>query len=164
MFATKLLEDRASFTLLITLLAIRFTAYYVTLVGLSLFTWRVFGAHSHWRKGLTGLLSVTAESFAYYRRLRKRQRIGLASSIVTNRLAVWGTTAGTSSLVLVGIFLVSVVRNVVPGEDPLSSALISAAGLINGLGWWLTFMPPVWYTRWVERSGREFDDLDWSRN
>ncbi len=42
------------------LLALRLFAYYWTLVGLSIFTWKVFGAASGWRQALTVTLALTA--------------------------------------------------------------------------------------------------------
>jgi hypothetical protein len=40
-------------------------------------------------------------------------------------------------------------HNALLGADNMSSAIVSATGIVNTLGWWLTFMPPVAYTKWV---------------
>lgn len=173
------------------LLALRLLAYYFTLIGLSVFTWQVFGRESRWRQALTMLIGVStiltigltywaswnqlgmdgrlplyarfgatpqygivfawmsAESLQYYRLMRKRQRLGLADAVVTNRFGVWGAFAGASSVLIVGLLYVQLTRNALLGNDPLSSALISATGLVNAIGWWLTFMPPALYIRWL---------------
>jgi hypothetical protein len=174
-----------------TLLALRLLAYYFTLIGLSLFTWQVFGAKSQWRRALTAFIAVSAiftigtlywaswhllgtdgqlplyarfgaspqyvilfawmacESLLYYRLMQKRQVLGLADPVVTNRFGVWGIAAAASSILLVALLTVQLTRNIMLGADPLSSALITATGVVNTIGWWLTFMPPRVYTRWL---------------
>jgi len=191
LFASSSLGPDASHGHHMTLLASRLLAYYLTLIGLSVFTWQVFGVESRWRRALTLLIAVStiltigaaywaswnqlgtdgqlplyarfgaspqygivfawmsAESLQYYRLMRKRQGLCLADAVVTNRFGVWGVSAGASSLLIVGLLYVQLTRNVLLGSDPLSSALISATGLVNAIGWWLTFMPPAVYTRWL---------------
>lgn len=173
------------------LLALRLLAYYFTLVGLSVFTWQVFGGASRWRKALTTLVALSTiltigaaywaswnqlglngqlplyarfgaspqyaivfgwmaiESLHYHRLMRKRQLLGLADPVVANRFGVWGVSAGACSLLIVALLYVQLTRNALLGADPLSSALISATGLVNTIGWWLTFMPPAAYIRWL---------------
>jgi hypothetical protein len=60
LFASHALGDEASTEVRIALRASRFLAYYIALLGLSAFTWRVFGAESRWRLALTALIGVTA--------------------------------------------------------------------------------------------------------
>jgi hypothetical protein len=176
------------------LLAVRLFAYHATLVGFSVFTLRVFGAASRWRRALTALIVVTAaatacaafwaswqqittnrppsvygrlsmtpqyivmfgwmsaESLRYHRMMRRRGLLGLADPVVTNRFGVWGATAGASGIVLVALLVLSLTRDALFADDPLSSALVSAAGLVNGFGWFLTFMPPARYTRWLRAN------------
>jgi hypothetical protein len=54
------LGDEASLALRTGIIALRILAFYVTLVGLSLFTWQVFGAESRWRQALAGTIALTA--------------------------------------------------------------------------------------------------------
>jgi hypothetical protein len=54
------LGDEASLGLLMGIITLRLLAFFVTLVGLSLFTWQVFGAESRWRQALAGTIAVTA--------------------------------------------------------------------------------------------------------
>lgn len=193
LFATHAIGlDSGSFSLRMTLLALRLLAYYITLVGLAVFTWRVFDSASSWRKALVVVLSTTGivtmgvsfwaiwhqvsiggalplyarfglslqfavlfgwmalDSLRYQKRMKKRQALGLADPAITNRFGVWGISAAASSL-LVGALTVVMIRSndALLGADSLSSAIVSAAGLVNSMGWWLTFMPPLAYTNWI---------------
>jgi hypothetical protein len=58
---THALGGDVSHGLRIFLLTIRLVAYFLTLVGLSVFTWRLFGSASLWRKLLTAALLVSAQ-------------------------------------------------------------------------------------------------------
>jgi hypothetical protein len=40
-------------------------------------------------------------------------------------------------------------------SDPLVSWLVTLAGLVNALVWWLAFTPPKAYLRWVGGSAAE---------
>ncbi len=199
LFVAHAIGLEAPFTLRMTLLGLRLGAYYITLVGLAVFTWRVFDASSSWRKTLVFLLSATglatmgtsywaiwhqssidaalpiyarfglsvqfvitfawmaADSLAYQRRMRKRQLLGLADPAVTNRFGIWGVSAASSSLLMAALAIVMIrSQNAFLGADEISSGIVSAAGIVNTLGWWLTFMPPSAYTGWIRtRAGLE---------
>jgi hypothetical protein len=58
--AHSVLGEETSLGLRMTLVLLRVLAFYVTLLGLSLFTWQVFGAESRWRQALAAGLAVTA--------------------------------------------------------------------------------------------------------
>jgi hypothetical protein len=58
--AHQALGEEASLGLRMGLVLLRVLAFYVTLLGLSLFTWQVFGAESRWRQALAAGLAVTA--------------------------------------------------------------------------------------------------------
>lgn len=95
---------------------------------------------------------MSAESLGYYRHMRKRQVLGLADVVVTNRFGVWGVSAGASSVLVFCILAISLTRSTELGNDPLSAALVSATGVVSSIGWWLSFMPPAAYTRWLRRQ------------
>jgi len=59
-------------------------------------------------------------------------------------------SAGIGSLLLIALFVVSLTREGLFQDDPATAALVSAAGLVNAVGWWLTFMPPLFYIRWLK--------------
>lgn len=190
--ATQVVGAEASFGFHMALVGLCVAGYYVMLVGLSTFTWQVFGAGSRWRQGMallivaSGLISssvtfwanwelygtdgqmplhgrigitpqyilllswTSIESLRYWGLMRKRQALGLADLETTVRFAVWGMSAGIGSLLLIALFVVSLTREGLFQDDPATAALVSVAGLVNAVGWWLTFMPPLFYTRWLK--------------
>jgi hypothetical protein len=112
------------------------------------------------RVGITGPFALAfgwmaLESLRYYARMRKRQALGLADPVVTNRFLVWGAGEGVSGLLVLVLFLIAVTREEVLIADPLFALLAALAGLVNALVWWLSFMPPEVYLRWVRGSAAE---------
>jgi hypothetical protein len=57
--AYQALGEEASVGLLMGISVLRVLAFYVTLVGLSIFTWHVFGRESRWRQVLVAVVAVT---------------------------------------------------------------------------------------------------------
>jgi hypothetical protein len=191
------LGEEISLGLRMGLAGLRIAAFYVTLVGLSLFTWKVFGAESRWRQvvtfgiAFTGLVSggvmmwgiwlkytagtpmhayarvcmtahyvvafgwVSLESLRYHALMRKRQALGLADPVVTNRFFVWGAGEGVASLVVLALVAVTLGRAQISAADPVTSCLVTLAGLVNTLVWWLTFTPPTAYLQWVRKVAAE---------
>lgn len=71
----------------------------------------------------TCLLWGAIESLRYYTMMRRREQIGLADHLVTNRFLLWGLgigAAGVGSLISVGVVM------------------------------WIAFLPPAAYRRWIE--------------
>ena len=195
--AQQALGEEASLGLRMGIVLLRVLAFYLTLLGLSLFTWQVFGAESRWRQVLAAGIAVAAltsaglsvwatwlqlsanvplnlygrigmtphfvltfgwvslESLRYYALMRKRQALGLADPVVTNRFFVWGAGEGVSSLVILALFVAIVTRGEIAIGDPLVSVFVTLAGLVNALVWWLSFTPPTAYLRWVRGNGAE---------
>jgi hypothetical protein len=191
------LSDEASVALRMTLAVVSLLALYATLLGLSLFTWQVFGAESRWRQALTAGVAVTGllftaltiraawlqitasvpldlygrigitphftlafgwvslESLRYHAQMRRRQALGLADPVVTNRFLVWGAGEGVASLVVLALFVTSAVHAETSIGDPLIRLFMTLAGLVNALVWWLSFMPPKAYLRWVRGDAAE---------
>lgn len=87
----------------------------------------------------------SAESLHYYGRMRRRQRVGLADAVVTNRFFVWGFGSAAGASVLAGLLA----NSLVAGSEAVASALISASGLVSTLTGWLAFAPPSAYRRWL---------------
>jgi hypothetical protein len=191
------LSDDPSVALRMTLAVVSLLALYATLLGLSLFTWRVFGAESRWRQALAATIAVTGllvtaltirsawlwisanapldlygrigvtphfalafgwvslESLRYHAQMRKRQALGLADPVVTNRFFVWGAGEGVSSLLVLALFVATAVHGETSIGHPLVRVLMTLAGLVNALVWWLSFMPPEAYLRWVRGDTAE---------
>lgn len=94
----------------------------------------------------------SAEAFAYWARLRRRARLGLADPVLVNRFWMWATSAGAAGLGTA----IGVAASVATGVDPLRLPAIlvssSAHGLVAAVGMWLAFAPPEAYTRWLARG------------
>jgi hypothetical protein len=194
LLAQQALGEEASLGLQMGIGGLRVFAFFITLVGFSLFTWRVFGVESRWRRALAAGLSVAAlisasaslwgswlqlssnvpmplyqrigltphfffafgwvslESLRYYGLMRKRRALGLADPVVTNRFLVWGAGEGVASLVILALCVVMMNRSALLTTDSTVAGLVTAAGLVNALVWWLTFAPPTAYLRWVRAN------------
>ena len=188
-FLTLALGEDAAPELRVGVAALRLAGYVVTLGGLSVFTWQVFGADSRWRKllasgvCLAGLVSAvaivhhlwiqytggpkppviwgvllgvsflvgfawtSAEALRYHGLMRRRSALGLADPVIANRFLVWGAGAGLSTALTVVPVLMSMAGR---SDDPLSLLATTAAGLVNAVVWWLSFMPPAAYLRWIQ--------------
>lgn len=91
------------------------------------------------------------EPLLYWRRMRRRLRLGLADPVVANRFLLWGTALCLGLLAAT----VNPVIHAVPREGwtrPLigvASALATAAAACT----WLTFFPPPAYLSWVRGRG-----------
>jgi hypothetical protein len=88
---------------------------------------------------------MALESLGYYTRMRRRQALGLADPVVTNRFLVWGAGEGMSALLLLTLSLMAAIRQETLIADPFFLLLPTLAGLVNALVWWLSFMPPAAY-------------------
>jgi hypothetical protein len=94
---------------------------------------------------------MALESLRYQRLMKKREKLGLADPVVTNRFGIWGFAAAASSLLTLALGIIMVRSNGLQlGADTLGSGIISATGIVNTIGWWLTFMPPAAYTSWIK--------------
>lgn len=96
-----------------------------------------------------------AESLRYFDRMRRRARLGLADPLLANRFLLWGGGAVVSSLCVVALIaLAASGSRVGSGSAPLA-ALVTFAGLVNALVWWLSFTPPRWYAHWMRAASEE---------
>lgn len=93
-----------------------------------------------------------AEALLYWGRMRRRERLGLADPVLTNRFLLWGVSAGSAALgTAIGV-VHSLVTGVASLESPPILASASAHGLVAAVGMWLAFIPPRAYLRWVAGS------------
>jgi hypothetical protein len=93
------------------------------------------------------------EPIRYHATLRKRQRIGLAAPIVTNRFFVWsGASLCGFAMVLMGNSP-AVYDLMDPALLPIVSTLtlisMALSGVVAGGLYGLTFFPPQRYLRWI---------------
>lgn len=111
------------------------------------------GGFFYWA-GLLGrigaFLWASIESLLYHVRMRRRQKLGLADPVVTDRFRLW---AIASMAVLIAFAVFSAARLL--AIDPTTSAWVMAAtslgGLVAGVSLWLAFLPP---RRYLERVAR----------
>lgn len=90
-----------------------------------------------------------AEALAYWVRMRKRARLGLADPVLVNRFLMWGLSAAAAGLgTAVGI-VGSLATGAAVLEMPAILASSSAFGLAAALGMWLAFAPPRAYVAWL---------------
>jgi hypothetical protein len=92
---------------------------------------------------------TTGESLGYYRRLRLQLRLGLADSLVANRVLLWGLmglAAGVAVLINAAAMWAGTFMSA-----PIV-AVSSALGLVHAGCLFLAFHPPAWYRGWVEQG------------
>ena len=108
------------------------------------------------RLGIAGLaiifgigMSWTAwESLHYHAQLRKRLALGLADPVVVNRFLLWGAGCGASSVSAFSM-IACVAAGLDVAVDPLPLLLTASAGIIIATCWYLAFLPPAGYVRWI---------------
>lgn len=90
------------------------------------------------------------ESLAYWRRVRRRARVGLGDAVVANRFLLWG--AGCAIGFAIELALAALALGGASfSANALPRLLISVTGLVNAAVWLLSFTPPAAYARWIER-------------
>lgn len=95
---------------------------------------------------------VAVESLLYYGSMRRRCALGLSDPIVANRFAVWGASSALSAAISACLLAAWITSNASPSANPTIGALMSAGGIVNAIGWGLTFAPPKVYVRWIRRE------------
>ena len=114
------------------------------------------GARSHGPWYYLGLATraaafvwCAAEAFAWWARLRRRLRIGLADAVVVDRMWLWGTS---SLLIALGFAVFAAGSLSAGGVNAAPIVLsVSACGLGAAAAMVLAFFPPRFYLRWLER-------------
>jgi hypothetical protein len=100
------------------------------------------------------LLWGSAEALVYWRKMRRRLRLGLADPIVTNRFFLWGLGAGAAGLGSTIGTVAQLVTGLPPLETPLVTLSSSLHGLTAAVAMWLAFMPNQAYLRFIEARAR----------
>jgi hypothetical protein len=106
-----------------------------------------------WAVALVGLLGgafawTALESLLSYGPARRRLALGLADAVVVNRLLLWALSSAslTALCAAIAAFLLQGRAVLV---DPLPTAVISLVGSAGACAWYLTFLPPSSYLRFV---------------
>ena len=96
--------------------------------------------------GWTGI-----ESLVFEAQMSKREALGLADPIVTNRFGVWGVASSLGAFLSACIVVRWMMIDTLLANDSVIPTLIALAGIVNSVGWALTFSPPNAYLKWVRR-------------
>jgi len=93
---------------------------------------------------------ASIEAFTHYAKLRKRLALGLADPVLMNRFLLWGIANATAVLLCSGL-LPCVQAGIVVLQHALPLTMISMAGLVMSVAWYLTFFAPEPYQRYLRR-------------
>lgn len=100
---------------------------------------------------VAGQAWTAIEGMRHYRMMRRRLLLGLADPVVTNRFLLWGIS-GLVSLTWNGVVNSYLLAGANINANPVPVFAVSFGGLVTAVCLVLTFMPPVWYVRWLERE------------
>lgn len=103
-----------------------------------------------------------AEALRYWLMMRKRVAIGLADPIVANRFGLWSIWMGGLTLMLgvvlalrlLGLFVgldSQMLPVILPKVLPVLRLTLASVALVSGTAVWLTFFPPEFYARRLQR-------------
>jgi hypothetical protein len=83
---------------------------------------------------------------------RKRERLGLADSVVTNRFWLWSVSS-LGGLVADLILIPLVLSGADLTKDAAPQLAVAGSALLNAVCWFLAFAPPPVYRRWLAVRG-----------
>lgn len=90
------------------------------------------------------------EGFFAYRMARRREALGLADRVVTNRLFLW-CLVGWAMCANNGVASVLHAQGRSPTTDPIAALALGAGGCVGALLLYLAFLPPERYLRFIRR-------------
>jgi hypothetical protein len=90
------------------------------------------------------------EPLIYWRRMRRRERLGLADPVVTSRFLLWGLALG---LGLAASTMGPVTHLMPPAWDAPLKGVATGFGLVAAGCMWLTFFTPAWWVRRQRQRG-----------
>ena len=95
------------------------------------------------------------EAFLYRKKLLKQQRVGLVSSVVVNRIALW-SLAGACSAIINVIVSIAALDGSNPVDNTAVRLVIGLFGFTSAVALTLAFFPTAGYKRWItRRAGME---------
>lgn len=99
--------------------------------------------------GVATLTWAALESLRYWRLLRRREKLGLADPVVTDRMRLWGFGIGAgASIQLLSLSLEALGIQVT--GTALSAIIVGPLGVTAAALVYLAFMPPEFYLRRVQ--------------
>ena len=108
-----------------------------------------------WAVGIVAMLMLCfawtgSESLHCWRKLRRRQALGLADPVVTNRFLVWGI-GGMAGVALCLPNIHSLLAGRAILVEPAALSVMAGTGVLLSATWYLTFFPPAAYLRRLRR-------------
>lgn len=95
---------------------------------------------------------ASCESLRYWAMLRKREKLGLAIPIVTNRFLLWGLMGSAiTGLAVIDTLLIAALGDA--SHTPVA-VVTSVVGVAASALLYLAFVPPAPYTRWIASRAR----------
>lgn len=101
------------------------------------------------------LLWGSAEALVYWRKMRRRLRLGLADPVVTNRFFLWGLGAGAAGVGTAVGMVAQIVTGLPAAQMPWLILSSSLHGLTAAVALWLAFVPNQAYLQFIEARARE---------
>jgi len=93
-------------------------------------------------------LWTAAESTSYHAALRRRLALGMSDPVVVDRFYLWALS-GFSAAGLCAVVALAMLAGAAPMNDPLPLSAIGLASTIVCVAWYLAFLPPDRYLRWI---------------
>lgn len=93
----------------------------------------------------------TYEAFRFYRIMRRRANYGMGDPVVENRFLLWGLATGLALLILIAL---SITFRLTPAHwlGHLMLQLAAILAVPAAILAWISFFPPNWYRKRVERT------------
>lgn len=95
------------------------------------------------------ILWAAVEAFATWSFLRRRMKLGIASVIVVNRIALWSVASFAASIGMAISFFAAFLGLHYAGN--LVEIPVAVLGVVAATALWLSFLPPARYRAWIER-------------
>jgi hypothetical protein len=108
-----------------------------------------------WALAIVGMVSLSflwtaVESLDYHRMLRRRLALGLADPVVVNRFLLWAFS-GFALVALCAAIMASMLAGYAPLRDGPPLLCIASGAVVASVSWYLAFLPPDAYVRFVQR-------------
>ncbi len=96
---------------------------------------------------------MSLESFTWWRRMLRRQSLGLSDPMVVDRFRIWALASASAAAAIWTVNLPTFMGVPAGADDPIVSItmLVTACfGIATVSLYWMTFFPPDWYRARVE--------------
>jgi len=107
----------------------------------------------HWHGGAATipLLWTGVESLRYHLLMRRRQELGLADPLLTNRFRLWALAMFSAALITLISITAETLGTTLAGTR-LGGLVIGSLGSVTAVAIWLAFLPPKAYVRRVNTA------------